>query len=101
VSSVKVNGEQTTETQPFVESDEPNPHDPYAISKWRAETRLAAHAQETGLEVVIGVHHWFIARCERNFIKPAGRIERGIPLPLAGANNVRSLVMWGTGGCFG
>ena len=38
VSSIKVNGERTTETQPFVESDQLSPQDAYAISKWRAGT---------------------------------------------------------------
>ena len=96
VSSVKVNGEQTTETQPFVESDEPNPHDPYAISKWRAEQDLQRIAQETGLEVVI-VRPPLVygPGVKGNFINLLAAIERGIPLPLGGANNVRSLVYVG------
>jgi len=53
VSSAKVNGEQTTESQAFVESDQPDPQDPYAVSKWQAEQALQRIAQETGLEVVI------------------------------------------------
>jgi nucleoside-diphosphate-sugar epimerase len=96
VSSIKVNGEQTTETQPFAESDEPNPQGPYAISKWRAEQDLQRIAQETGLEVVImrpplvygpGV--------KGNFISLLAAIDKGIPLPLVGANNARSLVYVG------
>jgi nucleoside-diphosphate-sugar epimerase len=93
VSSVKVNGEKTTRSQAFTESDEPNPQDPYAISKWRAEQDLQRISQETGLEVVIirpplvygpGV--------KGNFISLLAAIDQGIPLPLAGANNLRSLV---------
>src|SRR3989338_11042183 len=53
VSSIKVNGEQTTETQPFIESGEPNPQDVYAVSKWQAEQALQEVTQETGLEIVI------------------------------------------------
>ena len=93
VSSVKVNGEQTTEAQPFAESEEPNPQDPYAISKWRAEQDLQRIAQETGLEVVI-VRPPLVygPGVKGNFISLLAAIDRGIPLPLAGANNVRSLV---------
>ena len=96
VSSIKVNGEQTTGTQRFVESDEPEPQDPYAISKWRAEQDLWRIAQETGMEVVIirpplvygpGV--------KGNFISLMAAIDRGIPLPLAGARNARSLIYVG------
>jgi len=43
VSSIKVNGEQTTETRPFIESDKPNPQDAYAISKWQARASIAAY----------------------------------------------------------
>ncbi|MDO8311363.1 MAG: NAD-dependent epimerase/dehydratase family protein, partial [Sideroxyarcus sp.] len=53
VSSIKVNGERTSETAPFTELDKPNPQDPYAVSKWHAEQALQRIAQETGLEIVI------------------------------------------------
>jgi len=96
VSSIKVNGEQTTEAQRYADSDEPEPQDPYAISKWRAEQDLWRIAQETGMEVVIirpplvygpGV--------QGNFISLMDAIEKGVPLPLAGARNARSLVYVG------
>ncbi len=45
--SIKVNGERTAETQPFAESDKPNPQDAYAISKWRAEQVLQRVARES------------------------------------------------------
>lgn len=96
VSSVKVNGEQTAETRPFAESDEPDPQDPYAISKWRAEQDLLRIANETGLEVVI-VRPPLVygPGVKGNFISLLAAIDRGIPLPLAGADNVRSLVYVG------
>jgi nucleoside-diphosphate-sugar epimerase len=111
VSSVKVNGEctapiSTLSPNPspiegegknvFCESDEPNPQDPYAISKWRAEQDLQRIAQETGLEVVI-VRPSLVygPGVKGNFISLLAAIDRGIPLPLAGANNVRSLVYVG------
>lgn len=96
VSSVKVNGEQTTVNRPFLESDEPDPQDAYGMSKWRAEQDLQRIAKETGLEIVIlrpplvygpGV--------KGNFISLLAAINRRIPLPLAGANNLRSLVYVG------
>jgi nucleoside-diphosphate-sugar epimerase len=96
VSSVKVNGERTTVNRPFLESDEPDPHDPYAISKLRAEQDLQRIARETGLEVVIVrpplVYGPWV---KGNFIRLLAAVDRGIPLPLAGANNVRSLVYVG------
>jgi len=96
VSSVKVNGEQTTVNRPFLESDEPDPQDPYGMSKWRAEQDLQRIAHETGLEVVI-VRPPLVygPGVKGNFISLLAAIDRGIPLPLAGANNVRSLVYVG------
>ena len=96
VSSVKVNGEQTTVNRPFTETDEPDPQDPYGISKWRAEQDLQRIAHETGLEVVI-VRPPLVygPGVKGNFISLLAAIDRGIPLPLAGANNMRSLVYVG------
>ena len=96
VSSIKVNGEQTTVNRPFTESDEPDPQDPYGISKWRAEQDLQRIAHETGLEVVI-VRPPLVygPGVKGNFISLLAAIDRGIPLPLAGANNARSLVYVG------
>jgi len=96
VSSVKVNGEQTTANRPFTESDEPDPQNPYAASKWRAEQDLQRIARETGLEVVI-VRPPLVygPGVKGNFIRLLAAIDRGIPLPVAGANNMRSLVYAG------
>jgi len=96
VSSVKVNGEQTTVNRPFAESDEPDPQDPYGISKWRAEQDMQRIAHETGLEVVI-VRPPLVygPDVKGNFIRLLAAIDRGIPLPLACANNARSLVYVG------
>ena len=96
VSSIKVNGEQTTETQPFAESDTPNPQDAYAISKWRAEQILQRIAQETGLEVVI-VRPPLVygSGVKGNFIRLLAAVDKGIPLPLASVRNKRSLIYLG------
>jgi nucleoside-diphosphate-sugar epimerase len=96
VSSVKVNGEQTIETQRFTESDGSNPQDPYAVSKWQAERALRRIALETGLEIVI-VRPPLVygPGVKGNFISLLAAIDKGIPLPLAGAKNARSLVYVG------
>jgi len=59
-------------------------------------TRLAVHSQETGLEVVI-VRPPLVygPGLKGNFISLLAAIDRGIPLPLAGAHNARSLVYVG------
>lgn len=96
VSSIKVNGEGTTGNQFYSESNQPNPQDPYGISKWRAEQALQRITQETGLEVVI-VRPPLVygASVKGNFISLMAAIDKGIPLPLAGANNLRSLLYVG------
>ena len=96
VSSIKVNGEQTSETQPFVESDQPDPQDPYAVSKWHAEQALHDVAQQTGLEVVI-VRPPLVygPGVKGNFVSLMAAVDKGIPLPLAGVHNKRSLIYLG------
>lgn len=96
VSSIKVNGEKTGATQPFTELDEPNPQDPYGISKWQAEQALLRIAQDTGLEVVIVRPPLVYGPAAKgNFPKLLAAIDKGVPLPLAGADNARSLVYVG------
>ena len=96
VSSIKVNGEETSGHRCFAELDRPAPKDPYGISKWQAEEALIRISQETPLEVVIlrpplvygpGV--------KGNFISLLAAVDNGIPLPLAGATNERSLIYVG------
>jgi nucleoside-diphosphate-sugar epimerase len=96
VSSIKVNGENTTGNPPYTESSPPDPQDPYGVSKWRAEQALQRVAQETGLEIVI-VRPPLVygAGVKGNFISLMRAIDSGIPLPLAGAKNLRSLLYAG------
>ena len=95
VSSIKVNGE-STEAHPFSETDNPNPQDPYAVSKWQAEQALQRIARDTDLEVVI-IRPPLIygPGVKGNFIKLLEAIDKGIPLPLAGAKSQRSLLYVG------
>jgi nucleoside-diphosphate-sugar epimerase len=96
VSSVKVNGEATADLQSFTESDRAAPQDPYGISKWQAEQALHRIARETGLEIVI-VRPPLVygPGVKGNFMRLLAAIDREIPLPLAGANNLRSLLYVG------
>ncbi|WP_155877692.1 SDR family oxidoreductase [Desulfuromonas sp. AOP6] len=93
LSTVKINGEETTADQPFTEQDAPHPQDPYGISKHEAEEGLRLLAEETGLEIVIirpplvygpGV--------KGNFSSMMHWVAKGIPLPLGAIHNQRSLV---------
>jgi len=93
ISSVKVNGESTSEGRCFRPEDPPAPKDPYGISKMEAEQGLRLLASETGMEVVIirpplvygpGV--------KANFSALMRAVQRGIPLPLGAVHNQRSLV---------
>lgn len=53
VSSIGVNGSQTSPYMPFSSTTEVSPHNPYAQSKYDAEIGLKQIARETGLELVI------------------------------------------------
>ncbi len=95
VSSIKVNGEYTAK-QPFNESDQPHPQDPYAISKWQAEQALRAIAEETGMEVaIVRPPLVYGPNVKANFARLLKTIDKGIPLPLANICNLRSLIYVG------
>jgi len=53
VSSIKVNGERTEPGKPFTAADQPNPQDPYGLSKAEAEAALMELGRETGMEITI------------------------------------------------
>lgn len=96
VSSIKVNGEQTSPDRPFTAADNPNPQNPYAQSKLDAELGLFALARETGLEVtVIRPPLVYGPGVKANFGTMMEWIDRGIPLPLGAVDNKRSFVYVG------
>lgn len=107
VSSVKVNGESTSlagnycasdsrKQKMFTETSSPDPQDSYAMSKWLAEMALQRIGKETGLEVVVvRPPLTYGPGVKGNFLKLLAAIEKGMPLPLAGAMNARSLVYVG------
>lgn len=116
ISSIGVNGNQTeniskkehanhiqeecsgrgggfTDSGVFRETDIPNPHNAYSLSKWEAEQGLMEISRETGMEVVIirpplvygpGV--------KGNFASMIHWLKKSIPLPLGAIDNRRSLV---------
>lgn len=96
VSSIKVNGEETTGGHRYTENDPPSPQDPYGISKWEAEQALRHVARETGLEVVI-VRPPLVygAGVKGNFAQMLSVLDKGLPLPLASVRNQRSLIYIG------
>jgi nucleoside-diphosphate-sugar epimerase len=94
VSSIKVNGEGRPD--PYTESDQPAPIDPYGISKFEAEQELQRIAGKTGLEVVI-VRPPLVygPEVKANFLQLIKLINRGIPFPFAGVKNQRSMIFLG------
>ncbi|MEO6421664.1 MAG: SDR family oxidoreductase [Candidatus Nitrotoga sp.] len=96
VSSIKVNGEQTSATQSFTELDEPSPQDFYSVSKWQAEQALWRIAQETGLEIVI-VRPPLVygPGVKGNFAQLLTVASKRIPLPFSLVQNLRSLIYLG------
>lgn len=93
ISSIKVNGEETTHRKPFTADDIPAPSDPYGISKLEAEQSLLLLAAETGMEVTI-VRPVLVygPGVKANFLNMMRWLNKGLPLPLGAINNKRSLV---------
>lgn len=93
VSSIKVNGECTPVGRAFRADDAPAPVDPYGRSKAEAEEALRTLSSRTGMAVVVVrpplVHGPGV---KGNFLEMLKWLDRGVPLPLAGLDNRRSLV---------
>ena len=93
LSSIGVNGNQNI--RPFLESDIPNPKEPYAISKHEAEQGLLKFTKNSSLEVVI-IRPPLVygSNSPGNF----GRLIQWasdkfmLPLPFGAVNNDRSLI---------
>ena len=93
VSSIKVNGEETQNGQPFTTDDLPAQLDAYGLSKLEAEQGLREIAMQTSMEIVIirpplvygpGV--------KGNFATMMRWLQRGVHFPLGAIHNKRSLV---------
>ena len=93
VSSIKVNGENTTPGRPFRPDDEPAPLDAYGRSKLEAERALRELARSTGMEVVV-VRSPLVygPNVGANFRAMMSWLDKGLPLPFGNVQNSRSLV---------
>lgn len=93
LSTLKVNGEATRDEQRFHADDPAQPLDPYGMSKHEAEQGLRELAAATGLEVtILRPPLVYGPGVKANFRALLRALERGLPLPLASADNRRSLV---------
>lgn len=82
LSTIKVNGESTTNKAPFTAFDQPKPEDPYGISKAEAEQGLIALAERTGMEfVIIRPPLVYGPGVKANFAALMRLVKKGIPLP--------------------
>lgn len=93
ISSVKVNGEHTTNDQAFTEDSKPQPEDAYGISKYEAELALLALGRETGMAItIIRPPLVYGPEVKANFLSMLNWVQKGVPLPLASIDNRRSFV---------
>jgi len=93
VSSIKVNGEQTTPGCPYTALDCANPIDPYGISKFEAEVGLRELAQRTGIEMtVVRPVLVYGPGVKANFARMLSWVQREVPLPFGAIHNKRSLL---------
>ncbi len=94
LSSIKVNGEYTVLNKPFTEDKiNASTNDPYGLSKYEAEQGLKEIAQQADMEIVI-IRPPLVygAGVKGNFQSMMNWLTKGIPLPLGGIHNQRSLV---------
>ncbi len=92
LSSIKVNGERTT-THPFESSDDPDPRDPYAISKLEAEEALLRATENSSTEaVILRSPVIYGTGVGGNIARIAQAIKKGVPLPLGNVDNRRTML---------
>ncbi|MCI5141414.1 MAG: SDR family oxidoreductase [Candidatus Electrothrix sp. ATG1] len=92
VSSIKVNGEETSD-YPFTADDQPNPQDPYSISKAEAEEQLREVSTRMDMDVVIIRPPLVYGQgCKGNFLRLMKLVKLGLPLPFAMMSSKRSMV---------
>jgi nucleoside-diphosphate-sugar epimerase len=92
VSSIGVNGVSSA-SRAFVESDVPDPVEPYAISKWEAERGIIEIGADTGLEIVRVRPPLIIGPgVKGNLRRLIELVDRGLPLPFGAIANRRSYI---------
>ncbi len=93
LSSIKVNGEETSSGQSYSEDSTPAPIDPYGISKWEAELGLEKVCAQTGMEfVIIRPPLVYGPGVKANFQRLMRLVAKGMPLPLGAIHNKRSIL---------
>lgn len=93
ISSIKVNGESTSDGECFRAEISNPPSDPYGLSKYEAEEGLYNVAKETGMEVVvIRPPLVYGPGVKANFASIINLVRKGVPIPLGGIQNKRSMV---------
>lgn len=93
LSSVKVNGEFSKAGKPFKFDDVPRPHEPYGVSKYKAEKAIAEVAIAKGMEyVILRPVLVYGPGVKANFSKMINLVKRQIPLPVGRVNNARSFL---------
>lgn len=91
MSSIGVHG--ISSDRPLDATSAQDPQEPYARSKLEAEQALRQLMTRSGLEVVIvRAPMVYGPRCPGNLLRLLKLIDSGIPLPLGGMGNLRSLV---------
>ena len=96
MSTIKVNGEFTENGQAFTEEWEPNPLDPYAVSKFEAEEGLKTICALNAMQyVIIRPPLIYGPGVKANFAKLMKLVSLRFPLPLGGVRNQRSMLALG------
>jgi nucleoside-diphosphate-sugar epimerase/GT2 family glycosyltransferase len=92
LSSIKVNGEVTA-GRGFCETDPPAPEDGYGVSKWEAEQYLNQMSAEGRLSTtILRSPLIYGAGVKGNLYRLLQLCDLGLPMPLGGIDNRRSLV---------
>lgn len=91
ISSIGVNGIESSTL--FNESDEPNPQEPYSVSKLEAENSLKQACHDASMELVILRPPLVYGnQAPGNFGRLVNAVSKGFFFPLGGITNERSLI---------
>lgn len=93
ISTIGVNGSETKGT-PFTAADTPQPHSPYAVSKWEAEQALAELADDSAMDFTVLRPPLILGDDPKgNLALIHKALQRGLPLPLGSVRkNIRSFI---------
>jgi UDP-glucose 4-epimerase len=91
VSTVHIHGSVSHESA-ISEVSPPAPHNAYARAKWEAEAQLRALCADQPELVVVRPALVYGPGVKGNLLRLLRWLERGLPLPLAGVRNRRSVV---------